>query len=159
MQALVIDGVAHELGPLEGYVLPGGVEHAAYCGPEGALVLDVFRPVREDYRERWAAASGRRWARRRSRGLSGLGRRSFLIVSLGYPLFRRTLAVGGAAAQERAPAAFRVSGRVHPSEARIREWMKAEPVAVSADAPIEAPVTMMTELHLPAQLVAVQIAD
>jgi hypothetical protein len=48
---------------------------------------------------------------------------------------------------------------VHPSEARIREWMKAEPVAVSADAPIEAPVTMMTELHLPAQLVAVQIAD
>jgi len=60
MQALVIDGVAHELGPLEGYVLPGGVEHAAYCGPEGALVLDVFRPVREDYRERWAAASGQR---------------------------------------------------------------------------------------------------
>jgi hypothetical protein len=36
-------------------VLPGGVEHSAYCGPEGALVLDVFRPVREDYRERWSA--------------------------------------------------------------------------------------------------------
>jgi len=53
MQALVVDGEAHELGPLEGYVLPGGVEHSAYCGPEGALVLDVFRPVREDYRERW----------------------------------------------------------------------------------------------------------
>jgi quercetin dioxygenase-like cupin family protein len=53
MQALVVDGVPHELGPLEGYVLPGGVEHSAYCGPEGALVLDVFRPVREDYRERW----------------------------------------------------------------------------------------------------------
>ena len=58
MQALVVGGVAHELGPLEGYVLPGGVEHSAYCGPEGALVLDVFRPVREDYRERWSAASG-----------------------------------------------------------------------------------------------------
>jgi quercetin dioxygenase-like cupin family protein len=58
MQALVVDGVAHELGPLEGYVLPGGVEHSAYCGSEGALVLDVFRPVREDYRERWSAASG-----------------------------------------------------------------------------------------------------
>jgi quercetin dioxygenase-like cupin family protein len=53
MQALVVDGVAHELGPLEGYVLPGGVEHSAYCGPEGALVLDVFQPVREDYVERW----------------------------------------------------------------------------------------------------------
>jgi quercetin dioxygenase-like cupin family protein len=53
MQALVVDGAAHELGPLEGYVLPGGVEHSAYCGPQGALVIDVFRPVREDYRERW----------------------------------------------------------------------------------------------------------
>jgi unsaturated pyranuronate lyase len=53
MQALVIDGVAHELGPMEGYVLPGHVEHSAYCGPEGATVIDVFSPVREDYRERW----------------------------------------------------------------------------------------------------------
>jgi quercetin dioxygenase-like cupin family protein len=53
MQALVIDGEAHELGPLEGYVLPGDVEHSAYCGPEGALVLDIFQPVREDYLDRW----------------------------------------------------------------------------------------------------------
>ena len=53
MQALVVDGVAHELGPLEAYVLPGGVEHSAYCRPEGALVLDVFTPVREDYQARW----------------------------------------------------------------------------------------------------------
>jgi quercetin dioxygenase-like cupin family protein len=56
MQALVVDGVAHELGPLEGYVLPGGVEHSAYCGADGALVLDVFNPVRDDYRERWSSA-------------------------------------------------------------------------------------------------------
>ncbi len=55
MQALVVNGVAHELGPLEAYVLPGGVEHSAYCGPAGATVLDVFQPVREDYRERWTA--------------------------------------------------------------------------------------------------------
>jgi unsaturated pyranuronate lyase len=55
MQALVVDGVARELGPFEAYVLPGGVEHSAYCGPEGALVLDVFAPVREDYEERWRA--------------------------------------------------------------------------------------------------------
>jgi quercetin dioxygenase-like cupin family protein len=53
MQALVVDGVAHELGRFEAYVLPGGVEHSAYCGPDGALVLDVFTPVREDYHERW----------------------------------------------------------------------------------------------------------
>ena len=58
MQALVVDGVAHELGPMDGYVLPGGVEHSAYCGPDGALVLDVFRPVREDYRERWENEEG-----------------------------------------------------------------------------------------------------
>ena len=55
MQALVVDGEHHQLGPMQGYVLPGGVEHSAYCGPEGALVLDVFRPVREDYRERYGA--------------------------------------------------------------------------------------------------------
>jgi quercetin dioxygenase-like cupin family protein len=57
MQALVVDGVARELGPLEAYVLPGGVEHSAYCGPEGALVLDVFSPPREEYRERWSEGS------------------------------------------------------------------------------------------------------
>jgi quercetin dioxygenase-like cupin family protein len=53
MQALVVDGVAHELHPFDAYVLPGGVEHSAYCGSEGSLVLDVFTPVREDYLERW----------------------------------------------------------------------------------------------------------
>jgi quercetin dioxygenase-like cupin family protein len=57
MQALVIDGVARELGPMEGYVLPGHVEHSAYCGPEGATVIDIFCPVREDYRERWEGFS------------------------------------------------------------------------------------------------------
>src|SRR4029077_13631309 len=50
MQALVVDGVAHELHELDGYSLAGGVEHSAYCGPEGATVLDVFSPVRDDYR-------------------------------------------------------------------------------------------------------------
>jgi len=55
MQALVVDGVAHEMGTFEAYVLPGGIEHSAYCGPAGALVLDIFTPVREDYQERWRA--------------------------------------------------------------------------------------------------------
>jgi quercetin dioxygenase-like cupin family protein len=54
-QVLIVDGVEHAIGPMQGYVLPGGIEHSAYCGPEGATVLDVFRPVREDYRERWHA--------------------------------------------------------------------------------------------------------
>jgi sulfide:quinone oxidoreductase len=44
------------------------------------------------------------------------------------------------------------AGRVHPSEARAREWMTAKPVAVSADTAIEAAVTLMAEYgfdHLP----------
>jgi quercetin dioxygenase-like cupin family protein len=56
---LVVDGDAHELGPLEGYVVPGDVEHHGFGGPEGALVLDVFIPVREDYRERWLSQEQR----------------------------------------------------------------------------------------------------
>jgi quercetin dioxygenase-like cupin family protein len=56
MQALVVGGEPHELGPMEGYVLPGGVEHSAYCGPDGALVIDIFQPVREDYLDRWQQA-------------------------------------------------------------------------------------------------------
>ena len=55
VQVLIVDGKEHALGPMQGYVLPGGVEHSAYCGPDGALVLDVFQPVREDYLERWHA--------------------------------------------------------------------------------------------------------
>jgi sulfide:quinone oxidoreductase len=42
--------------------------------------------------------------------------------------------------------------RVHPSEARVREWMTAEPISVTADAPLEAAVRLMTEYgihHLP----------
>jgi quercetin dioxygenase-like cupin family protein len=48
---LIVDGVEHALGPMEGYALPGGIEHGARCGPEAATVLDVFQPVREDYVE------------------------------------------------------------------------------------------------------------
>jgi quercetin dioxygenase-like cupin family protein len=49
---MMVDGVGHECGPMDAYALPGGVEHGATAGPEGATVLDVFVPVREDYRER-----------------------------------------------------------------------------------------------------------
>ena len=58
VQVLIVDGVEHALGPMEAYVLPGGVEHAARAGAEGATVVDVFQPVREDYKERWEALSG-----------------------------------------------------------------------------------------------------
>ena len=52
MQALVVDGVPHELGPMEGYVIPGGVEHSAYCGPEASSCSTSSSPC-EDYLERW----------------------------------------------------------------------------------------------------------
>ena len=50
---LQIDGVEHRLAPGHGFQIPGGVPHAAWT-EEGkrCRVLDVFQPVREDYRER-----------------------------------------------------------------------------------------------------------
>ncbi|MFN8221934.1 MAG: cupin domain-containing protein [Gaiellales bacterium] len=53
---LTIDGEDHELGPMQAVALPGGIEHSAIAGPDGAMMLDVFTPVREDYRERYGAA-------------------------------------------------------------------------------------------------------
>jgi quercetin dioxygenase-like cupin family protein len=38
------------LRPMDAYALPSEVEHGAQAGAEGALVLDVFQPIREDYR-------------------------------------------------------------------------------------------------------------
>jgi quercetin dioxygenase-like cupin family protein len=52
-QVLVIDGVEHPIGPMDAYVIPGSVEHSAHCGPDGATVVDVFQPVREDYKARY----------------------------------------------------------------------------------------------------------
>lgn len=49
---LVIDGEAHELGPMQAVALPSGIEHSAVAGPDGAVMLDVFTPVREDFRDR-----------------------------------------------------------------------------------------------------------
>jgi quercetin dioxygenase-like cupin family protein len=49
--ALEIDGVEHLLRPGDAYRIAGGTPHAARSdGP--CVVLDVFQPVREDYRQR-----------------------------------------------------------------------------------------------------------
>jgi quercetin dioxygenase-like cupin family protein len=48
---LVVDGTEHVLEEMDAYTLPGGAEHEGIAGPQGALVLDVFQPVREDYRK------------------------------------------------------------------------------------------------------------
>jgi quercetin dioxygenase-like cupin family protein len=48
---LEIDGVEHRLRPGDAYRIAGGTPHAASSeGP--CVVLDVFQPVREDYRQR-----------------------------------------------------------------------------------------------------------
>jgi unsaturated pyranuronate lyase len=49
---LEIDGVPHRLTPGCGYRIPGGVTHRAWTDDVRCRVLDVFQPVREDYRER-----------------------------------------------------------------------------------------------------------
>lgn len=54
---LVVGGADHPLEEMDAYMLPGGVEHEGIAGAQGALVLDVFRPVREDYRQAAEAAS------------------------------------------------------------------------------------------------------
>jgi quercetin dioxygenase-like cupin family protein len=51
---LAVEGTNHVLEEMDAYTLPGGVEHEGIAGPEGALVLDVFQPVREDYRDKAA---------------------------------------------------------------------------------------------------------
>lgn len=47
---MTIDGTDYELGPDDAYQIPGGVEHGAKAGNEGCRVIDIFQPVREDYR-------------------------------------------------------------------------------------------------------------
>ena len=41
-----------------------------------------------------------------------------------------------------------LAGRVHSSEARVRQWMTAEPIAVSAETTLEAAAILMTEHHI-----------
>jgi quercetin dioxygenase-like cupin family protein len=46
---MTIAGEARRLGAGETYVIPGDVPHGAVTGPEGASVIDVFNPTREDW--------------------------------------------------------------------------------------------------------------
>lgn len=47
---LTIGDETREVRPGDAYTIPGGVEHRAVGGPQGGLALDIFSPVREDYR-------------------------------------------------------------------------------------------------------------
>lgn len=54
--ALDVAGDVTVLGPGDGYTLAGGVEHSGTAGADGCVTVDVFAPVREDYRDRAAEA-------------------------------------------------------------------------------------------------------
>jgi quercetin dioxygenase-like cupin family protein len=42
---------SRELGPGETWSIPTNVPHEVHVGPDGAVVLDVFAPTRDDWRE------------------------------------------------------------------------------------------------------------
>jgi quercetin dioxygenase-like cupin family protein len=51
-----------ELGPGETWTIPSNVPHEVTAGPKGAVVIDVFAPVREDWRSlELAEARDPRW--------------------------------------------------------------------------------------------------
>jgi quercetin dioxygenase-like cupin family protein len=56
IEILEVAGTEYRLGPNAAYVIPGGVEHSGRGGPEGCVIIDVFQPVREDYREAMQSA-------------------------------------------------------------------------------------------------------
>jgi quercetin dioxygenase-like cupin family protein len=46
-----IDDERRELGPGGTWCIPANTPHEATAGPEGAIVIDVFSPPRDDFRE------------------------------------------------------------------------------------------------------------
>jgi len=44
------DGVEHPVKKGDFWRTPGGVAHGFRAGPEGAVILDIFSPPREEYR-------------------------------------------------------------------------------------------------------------
>jgi quercetin dioxygenase-like cupin family protein len=44
------DGEERACHAMDAMHIPSGVAHGAHAGPEGAVVLDVFVPIREDFR-------------------------------------------------------------------------------------------------------------
>ena len=58
---MTIGGERRSLKRGMSYVIPGGVPHALHGGPERALVLDIFTPPREDYKEKQAGSIKPAW--------------------------------------------------------------------------------------------------
>src|SRR5919201_1877099 len=50
-----------DLGPGETWAIPSNVPHEVHVGPEGAVVIDVFAPARDDWRDRERLERTPRW--------------------------------------------------------------------------------------------------
>ena len=48
------DGVEHAVRAGDFWQTPGGMPHGFRAGPEGAIVLDIFSPPRDEYRQKGA---------------------------------------------------------------------------------------------------------
>jgi quercetin dioxygenase-like cupin family protein len=48
---MIVAGEARRLVAGDTYVIPGDVPHSAETGPEGASVVDVFNPTRDDWEQ------------------------------------------------------------------------------------------------------------
>jgi len=48
------DGVEHEVGNGDFWQTPGAVSHGFRAGPDGAVILDIFSPPRDEYRREGA---------------------------------------------------------------------------------------------------------
>ena len=47
---MTIDGEARWIEQGDTYIIPGGIDHMAEAGDEPARALDIFSPVREEYK-------------------------------------------------------------------------------------------------------------
>jgi quercetin dioxygenase-like cupin family protein len=55
--ALTADGATREAVTGDAYVVPSGLPHRAVAGANGALLVETFVPVREDYVRAWRAVA------------------------------------------------------------------------------------------------------
>jgi quercetin dioxygenase-like cupin family protein len=47
---MTIDGESRWIEQGDTYIIPGGIDHMAEVGDEPAKALDIFSPVREEYK-------------------------------------------------------------------------------------------------------------
>jgi quercetin dioxygenase-like cupin family protein len=56
---LTANGETRTLEPGDAYAVTPDLEHQGVAGPSGAMLVETFVPVREDYRKMWQQAAGK----------------------------------------------------------------------------------------------------